>query len=173
VPTEIGPLPSDLWTLLGQTPPAPVPVAGGAQATTEPPAVPSSPAAKGPVAAATPSTVNGPLLAGAPSAETIMRAIAEAERPSPLVSEEVQPRSSQPATEHPQPQPLPSQLPPSPEVSTSAPPSVQREVTTDDTVEVSEAEGGAGVDVDKLARQVYAEVRRRLASEWERGRGRR
>jgi hypothetical protein len=34
------------------------------------------------------------------------------------------------------------------------------------------AEGGPKVDVDELARQVYSELKRRLATEWERSRGR-
>jgi hypothetical protein len=83
----------------------------------------------------------------------VMRAVAEAERPSA------------------QPAPEPTFRPP--EVSDAAPPPVQREINIEEPVVTAEAGEEATVDVDKLARQVYAEVRRRLASEWERNRGRR
>ena len=59
---------------------------------------------------------------------------------------------------------------------TSTMPVVQRteddEVITDDAVEEAASEE-AEVDIDKLARQVYTQLKRRLALEWERGRGKR
>jgi hypothetical protein len=149
VPTEIGPLPSDLWTLLGQTPPASEP--GDAFA--------------GPPITSSPSVDSGrPAADSGRSAESVMRAIAEAERPS---------ASAPQVTAEAPGQRLPLSRVSQPQVSAAAPPAIQREPGPDETAEAGEAEAEAGVDVDKLARQVYAEVRRRLASEWERGRGQR
>ena len=62
---------------------------------------------------------------------------------------------------------------------TSTIPVVQRmegDVDVDVSVEKSPTEASstkAEVDIDKLARQVYAQLKRRLALEWERGRGKR
>ena len=59
---------------------------------------------------------------------------------------------------------------------TSTMPVVQRteddDVTADNAVEEAASEE-AEVDIDKLARQVYMQLKRRLALEWERGRGKR
>lgn len=153
VPTEIGPLPSDLWEILGAPTPGPVAPAG-------PIPQPANPA--------------------------VMRAIAAAERPAPTVATPTQPVSTgtngtrnghAPAIQR--------------EETHSGQASGQSRPTNVVTVgsglpaqtvqnQGGEASSGAGPaeqgegekpNVDELARQVYQEVRRRLAIEWERGRG--
>jgi hypothetical protein len=209
VPTEIGPLPSDLWTLLGQTPPtsqadsaAPPSAAAGTGA----PAsgnIPASndvmranaeaerPAPAPPLGSVMRANAEAERPAPAPPVGRVTRAIAEAERPAPApplgrvmraIAEAEQPAPAPPVgsvmraiaeAERPAPQPVPQQTLGQSAVSDVAPPSVQREISIEEPVVTAETGEAAEVDVDKLARQVYNEVRRRLASEWERNRGRR
>jgi hypothetical protein len=159
VPTEIGPLPGDLWEILGASVPTTTPTASAAAATT-PVSVPTSAPGSSP----------------APQA-AVMRAVAAAESPAPL-----------PTT--------PSSYPNgngfhaySEAIQRAEEASGQSRPTSTATVgsgvpartasaqEGGTEQGGAGgeqgeVNVDELARQVYVEVKRRLAVEWERGRGR-
>jgi hypothetical protein len=101
IATDIGPLPADLWTLVGKEPP--------------------------------PET-----------------AVSPASKPSPQEA------------------PTPA----------AAPPTVQRAVTIEETAVETETEtpspepAGDDINVDELAQRVFQELRHRLATEWERARGR-
>lgn len=121
VPTEIGDLPSDLWQLLGATPPAP---------------------------AASPPAGNG--------GTAVQRQATTAVRPA---------------------QPAPASYMAAPVVQRAeaaapepAPPTAEAPAATATAGE--EGEKKSEVDIDELSRQVMQVLRRRLAVEWERSRGR-
>jgi hypothetical protein len=126
VNTVIGPLPADLWWLLGQEPPSAAPVSQ-------------------------------------PDTETAINLAQRQASPD-------QGNFSSPQTPTEQ----------APAETVSQPHTIQRQVITNDplpTVPQAPAEPArtdearpAGPDLDELARRVYAEVRRRLAAEWERRR---
>jgi hypothetical protein len=130
VETEIGPLPADLWRLLGHTPP---------KHTT--PHMPD-------VASAPPSAHDGTILRRAASG-TLQP------RPEPSLAQGatslIVQREALPPTQ-------PDRANASPTASTA------------EQVEVGPMEPGSTqtLNIDELARRVYAEVRRRLAVEWER-----
>jgi len=137
IPTPIGDLPSDLWTLIGQKPP------GRKQA---------------------PATTGGLAPASRPD---VQRAIAAAEAPPP------RPVGAEPATALARQPAAPAAtlpfapLPLQPRVDSGSAPAVQREESGEVT-----GPAEAGIDLEQLSEQVYNEIRRRLAVEWERGRGR-
>lgn len=142
VPTEIGPLPGDLWELLGEKPPT-QPQPGDGQMVMR--------------AAAPPVSLSAPAASPTPFAE---RSFAPA---SPVQRQTAAP-------------------PPQAPMTNSGPAMIQRAETSaaaSSSTTVSSTEGGEGseggeseVNVDELARQVYREIKQRLAVEWERGRGR-
>jgi len=121
VPTAIGDLPSDLWQILGERPPAPVPATQrSVDSISSPPTLPDPPAK--------------------------------------LVTEEFQSPDFQRTARD------------------SGSTAGQLDLTRSGGEEDSAGEGSGDekdeVDVEKLARQVYPEIRRRLQVDWERGRGR-
>jgi len=141
VETEIGALPADLWELISETPPAPK---------DEPRSVPVEPdrpttkPAPVPVVRTRPSGP-GPMLQRSAIATT---AQAPASATATQQSGPVQTRAQQ------------------------APPSEAAASETDAAATAeTEAPGEPDVDVDKLAHRVYADIKRRLAVEWERIRG--
>jgi hypothetical protein len=151
VDTGIGPLPADLWTLIGEPVPkrasAPEMVAGqtrtalqtqahrGPSARQEvgarQPAVPAQPDRRASPAA--------PRVAGAGVSPTIQRVAA-------LPTQQQRPTGA-------------------------ARPTTEAATAQSETGE-AEAESESGIDIEALARKVYSEVRRRLRSEWERSRNR-
>jgi hypothetical protein len=102
-----------------------------------------------------------------------MRAIAAAESPSrresapPMARQTPAGQSSPPLTQ------LPAALTPftPPAISYAPQPSAVQRALVDNATE-SEAAAAPEINLTELSEQVYAEVRRRLAVEWERGRGR-
>ena len=153
IQTEIGALPSDLWTLIGQQPPSPpLPPAGtttsdaaplvqrAIAAAEEPPAVPAP--------AGTPTT---------PQPPTTQRAIATAEAPATTMDVRA-PSATQPIIDILP--PLAVQRSPINGTSSTAAP----ESASEDTP------AAPPVDISELSRQVYAEIKRRIAIEWERDR---
>lgn len=145
VQTDIGPLPSDLWHILGQSPPqrswqGAVPEAGQAEPT---PSVPRSDA-------------------------TVMRTTTDVEvRPAVLAQRTAKRAEARGATptlvqRQAMPQAPPNQMSGGP----SGPP-VQGEEPETPEEDLTDA-----LDTDELARRVYARIRRRLSVEWERGRWR-
>jgi hypothetical protein len=171
VETEIGPLPADLWKLIGQTPPVaagdnpalatsemPLPIEPDNAAAVQP--FQSVPAAAHPAQAL--ETPGGP--PAGPAA--VQRQAVPAEAGSPL----------EPGA----PPSLPEVAAPVSPIAQSTFP-VQRQAEAvepaGDTQAGGPAEGGqpaagnAGapeMDMDELARKVYGEIQRRLALEWER-----
>ena len=153
IQTEIGALPSDLWTLIGQQPPSPpLPPAGtttsdaaplvqrAIAAAEEPPAVPAP--------AGTPTT---------PQPPTTQRAIATAEAPATTMDVRA-PSATQPIIDILP--PLAVQRSPINGTSSTAAPQSASEDTP----------AAPPVDISELSRQVYAEIKRRIAIEWERDR---
>ena len=153
IQTEIGALPSDLWTLIGQQPPSPpLPPAGtttsdaaplvqrAIAAAEEPPAVPAP--------AGTPAT---------PQPPTTQRAIATAEAPATTMDVRA-PSATQPIIDILP--PLAVQRSPINGTSSTAAPQSASEDTP----------AAPPVDISELSRQVYAEIKRRIAIEWERDR---
>jgi len=143
VHTEIGPLPSDLWNLIGQSPPD-----SDAASTTIPTSEPMA-AASGDSHAAErtgirPSTKSDLKAApGKPSADEAATVIENPMAPSPTTLQR------QPA-EH---------------ASTAA-----EETTTAETPEEEASEMEQEAKINELARKVYDEIKRRLTLEWERAR---
>jgi hypothetical protein len=122
VPTEIGELPSDLWQLLGATPPAPAasaPAGNGAMLQRQVTAAPQP---------ATP----------APTRQYISPAVVQRAETTAATAARAEPAAT-----------------------TRAPAEGE-----------GEGEKKSEVDVDELSRQVLQVIRRRLAVEWERSRGR-
>jgi hypothetical protein len=151
VPTEIGDLPSDLWSLLGERPPSPS--AGS-------PVMPTAPATAQ-RSADVATAVSAPALAGAPA---LAQMAAEA---APETARQRRDGDTAGAV-----------------TQYFAPPAIQRidseqaagagEAAGDpeETVAEQAPEGDEGPDIDELARKVLPEIKRRLAIDWERGRGR-
>ena len=148
VPTEIGPLPGDLWEILGA--PMPTPTAPAGQ-TGSPAVMRAAAAAESSVSLAEPPT-SYPVQA--PNAGTNGYTNGH----TPVVQREV-----------------------TSDTGPSQPSSVATVQSGMPTRTASAQEGGgqgaeAGeqgeVNVEELARQVYSEVKRRIAVDWERGRGR-
>lgn len=140
VPTEIGPLPADLWRLIGQEPPA------EAQSAAPAPAQPLK-AVQRKTQSEAPAT--RPTSPGEP-------AQSEPEDAQWVAAYPAGPFSSEAALDVLQRAPEEAQPPPS--SPPEAPP--------------AETLPGAEVNVDELTRKVYQEIKRRLASEWERMRRR-
>lgn len=144
VGTEIGPLPADLWALIGKTAP------GSRQRQPERmdqtlPDQPTKPT----------------------EADPIHQAIREAEKPA-------RQGTSIGRVIEPEPVPMPIMPAPqqSPIVDRFVPP-VQRAAVTETETQAPEETGSEAqeeVDIDALARRVYPEIRRRLAIDWERTR---
>jgi hypothetical protein len=154
VQTEIGPLPADLWHLLGQSPPRlhPEPVEGQSPHGVEPEPAPSRPA---------PPTTDGEA--------AVKRAVAAAEaRPVPPAS----PTSEQLATQGGSPSVI-QRRPDEAGVDTgSAAGAEAGGAETETAAPPGERDAAEEPDVDELARRVYAEIKRRLSVEWERVRRR-
>jgi hypothetical protein len=130
VPTEIGDLPSDLWQLLGTTPPAPVANAPTGNGSAVQRQVTAAPRPAAPMTAA--AMAGGSLIA------------------APVVQ-----RAETAATQ------------------TAAPPTATPAPAATEAAEgEGEGEKKSEVDIDELSRQVMQVLRRRLAVEWERSRGR-
>lgn len=151
IPTEIGPLPSDLWELIDEASPA-RPELPSALPFTPPTGQPAGWATETPPAAETPA-------AGMPASAA--------------------PAGVPPGLQKTQPAPPVSALPSQP-TGTGAATLVQRQPEATPAPQVPAAAEeqptsppAEGPDVDELAHQVYREVRRRFAQEWERLRGRR
>ncbi len=143
VQTEIGPLPADLWHLLGQTPPSVQQVPPGLPVPPGPP-VPSGAAHVRAEAGADEMPAERPTLAGAQGFILSDAARKPAVSPAPMPA--IVQRQAQ-------------------ETDSSVP--TQRPEGEETQVE-GQAETGAEVDTDELARKVYAQIKRRLAVEWER-----
>ena len=141
VETEIGALPADLWELISETPPAPKDEPRSVPVEPDRPATKPAPV---PVVRTRPSGP-GPMLQRS-AISTTAQAPAGATATQP--SGPVQTRAQQ------------------------APPSEAAASETDAAATAeTEAPGEPDVDVDKLAHRVYANIKRRLAVEWERIRG--
>ena len=103
--------------------------------------------------------------------DRIQRAIAAAERPSEKEEVKQSPQKSEQTTDTNTTPPL---------MTFTAPQAIQRSTEFDDssisepsnTEFEDEIEDDVQPDIDELARQVYAQLKRRLKIEWERGRGR-
>jgi hypothetical protein len=178
VETEIGPLPADLWGLIGETAPASLPPALQASAAPD-----LSQRASTSLAPA----VTDPRDIAAPSRETMEpHADPTVRAPSPPSAPKV---GDEPASGR---TPAPSQpvVPraPEPRAATARPAAIQRVMRVDELetevepdppnadAELREPEareaGGGTLDLEELARRVYADVKRRLSVERERARGR-
>lgn len=153
VQTGIGPLPTDLWDILG----TPLPGQTETSGLKPQPAQPTNPA--------------------------VQRAIAAAERPAPT-SSAVPARTSARSTNGHTPTVQREATNPAQSTGQARPTSVATVGSglPVQTAQTQGAEGGGAAgqgeqgekeqaNIDELARQVYSEVRRRLAIEWERGRG--
>jgi hypothetical protein len=140
VPTEIGPLPADLWQLIGQSPPAAPPVT--------PPAEPPSSVASAsvPVVQLMPQSS----ARSEPASSQTAQAHSIQVQPAPAAVIPLSPSSdaSPPAGVL---QMAEDQAPAPAETSPAQP-----------------AEPAPEVDVDELTRRVYQEIKRRLSTEWER-----
>lgn len=140
VETEIGALPADLWELIGETPPTPQSVARKLPVESRTPASKPAPV---PVAQTQPSAP-GPTLQRSTistTAQAPTRATAT-QQSGPVQTSTQQAPASEPAASEP----------------------------GDAAEPETESTGEPEVDVDKLARRIYAEIRRRLTVEWERAR---
>lgn len=143
VPTEIGPLPGDLWEILG----TPVPV-------TAPAAAPAS-----------------TTLAPAATQTSVMRAIAAAESQPPQHTFHNGNGTHMEAIQRAETAPEQSRPTSTATAGSGVPPRTATAQEGQSGQGTEGGEQGE-VNVDELARQVYHEVRRRLSVEWERGRGR-
>lgn len=154
VQTDIGPLPADLWHLLGQSPPRlhPEPVEGQSPHGVEPEAAPSGPA---------PPTTDRDAV--------VKRAVAAAEaRAVPTAS----PTSEQSATQGGAPNVI-QRRPDEAGVDTGSAVGAEAGGAETETAAPPGERGAAEEpDVNELARRVYAEIKRRLSVEWERVRQR-
>ena len=175
VQTEIGPLPADLWHLLGQSPPRlhPEPVEGQPPHGTEPEAAPTTDCDAA-VMRAVAVAEAGPVPLAPPALE---QPAAQEVTPSILQGEWSQVGRAMPA--------IVAGEDIGPAVAIQRRPDVGEEAETEaaSQPEAGEAETEAATrpserqpaeepDVDELARRVYAEIKRRLSLEWERVRRR-
>jgi hypothetical protein len=155
VPTDVGPLPSDMWEALGETPPPPRP---------EPRLAPP------------PGPQTATRVAPAPPAPTLQRVALDAVSPD-LFRQETAPEIGR------QPEPLPTSTRkvtwerPAPAIQraeSAEPSSNGTQTTAAESAGEGEAEAGGdeAAKIRKLAQLVMPEIRRRLQIEWERGRGR-
>jgi hypothetical protein len=167
VQTEAGPLPADLWSLIGQAPPAgrqveSTPAAGLSGEPAGMPAGEARPASRGPEMDR-PASAQSPA-EGAPPVQAERRLQAGSLPPASA------PTAAQPAV-------LRSAAPPQAggegaEGGLQFQPETRASGAGPASPDGGEAkEAGAGTDLDELVNQVYAEVRRRIAVEWERWRG--
>jgi hypothetical protein len=147
VPTEIGDLPSDFWEILGQKPPETQQPGPSVKPTNG--GLQRTPASPGDVSAAISFAeaprADAPTLERPPLEDFIQR-----EWSAPVVQREDLRSSSSSQT-----------------ISSDQP-----SAETSGSAEDAESPAGDGVDVDKLAEAVYRQLKRRLAVERERGRGR-
>jgi hypothetical protein len=144
IETDIGPLPADLWALIGKTPPE---------------AGKSGKEQRAAVQAGHPAPVT--------EADPVQRAIQAAERPPQQKPPLREAMLTGPSTRRAGPAPRPVQTD-----SWTQPP-VQRVAKAEpETQQSNEAETAPdnALDIEALARQVYPEIRRRLSLEWERTR---
>ncbi len=140
VETDIGPLPSDLWQLIGQAPPGAPKTQP--EASLSPSSMAEDHAAYMPMVgpAASPARLHSPAEpAGTSSALTLSTAAVQRQVAVPVVSDVGQPTSGEPASDQPQ----------------AGAPASEKGATSE-------------MDMDELARRVHSEVRRRLSVEWER-----
>jgi len=180
IPTDIGPLPSDLWALIGQQPPSSI-----AQS------LPAEPMHPLPVQAALRHAATNPLLSSLPAAATPIAtgAVLQRSPTRPTASVLLPGVEEEPANAHVNSVNALSMAPPSAPplvheaLSTATWPiqrqaapgdGVPREATADARQPEREAEGGdtevergPPVDVDALARQVYVHLKQRLRLEQE------
>lgn len=175
VQTEIGPLPADLWTLIGQPIPAQQkpaqtrtaearpPQTRPIQATDEAPAastVPSAPTSPAPRAESLPAFSNSP--SGIPTghASEPPAGQSHAATPAPITVQRsvvVEDVSVEPAAEQTGPAAESAAADqPAPAGASASQPANQTPAPTN------------ALDLDELARQVYAELRNRLQMDWER-----
>jgi hypothetical protein len=168
VQTEIGPLPSDLWDLIGQSPP---------QETNTPPTPTVQKTAEEP-----PGSVPTVVSAGQTDQPTIQRAITQESGQS---SQGVDPNiltdptilRDTPIVETSVSGSVPSAIPGTIQrTAVRSTPASPTQAPTRAPTEPEGAEGGEEegeeVDIDALAKQVYAALKRRISIEWERHRGR-
>lgn len=158
VQTEIGPLPADLWHLLGRSPPGQEPAE-----TISPQGPPQDMDQEATVADAISTD-------GHTADARVARAVAAAEAPTrperPAIREIIPPVVQRAAETR-------SPIQREPEEEQAATESVATEAAATEAVEQrgTEAETPTPrIDVDDLARRVYAEIKRRLSTEWERAR---
>ena len=154
VPTEIGPLPGDLWNILGQPTPT---MAGVAEA--PPVSSGTQPAIMRAIAAAEQSTTT----IAPPTYTTYAPQRAVNGGPPPIQRVEGEQTA---ASNQAQPTTVATVGSGVPPVTGNAPGGEPGAASQE------KAEGAGEVNVEELARQVYSEVKRRLSVEWERGRGR-
>lgn len=147
VETEIGDLPADLWTLLGEPPP---PIAAAAPPV-EPGTMPPQPRTTAQLAPAQP--VGPAALAASATVDALLARPARAESGTRVAPA---PRQVQ--------RQVADDTVPAPDISvpTAALPGDTPADTSTDTSATAE------LDTDELARHVYAQLKRRLAVEWER-----
>jgi hypothetical protein len=173
IPTELGPLPADLWDLLGQPRPAPemgrFPSGGPTQLAES--GVPD----QGPEGGDSPDA--GRRMETLPASQALVQRSFHAEVAAPSQMAPESGRKTSPAgtltgrAETPPPSlsgaapaPMFEQIQRRPAEFGEAPPPAQAEPSGSGT----ETGQGGEVNLDELARRVYAEVRARLAVEWER-----
>lgn len=159
VQTEIGPLPADLWHLLGRSPPG------------QEPAEATPPQDTGQEA----TIADGNIADAAITDGRIARAVATAEAPPkperpaireiipPVVQRVAAPGSAAEAGS------LIQREPEEEQAETAATGSVTTESVATEA-ETAPETPAPRIDVDDLARRVYAEIKRRLSTEWERAR---
>jgi len=145
VPTEIGPLPGDLWEILG----APLPRPMGPTGETGSPALMRTAAAAAPTMPFAEPATRYP--GSAPTTGTNGHPAPVQREPAPATGQQSQPSS----------------------VATVQSGMPTRTASAQEGGEQGAEAGEQGeVNVEELARQVYSEVKRRIAVDWERGRGR-
>lgn len=166
VQTEIGPLPADLWYLLGQSPPRQSPHG------VEPEAAPSTDRD----AALTRAVADAEARPVSPAPSTSEQPAAQEVRSSMVQGERPQISQAMPATvarEDVGPATIIQRRPDVGGVETeSAGQPEGGEAETEAAARPSQRQPAEEPDVDELARRVYAEIKRRLSVEWERVRRR-
>jgi hypothetical protein len=161
VQTEIGPLPADLWHLLGRSPPE------------QAPAETTSPLDAGQGVTIADVGVTDATITDGRIARAVATAEAAAEAPSapeqPAIREIIPPVVQRAAA--------PGSAAEAGGLIQRGPEEEQAESAAAESVEAGGAEAETApepstprIDVDDLARRVYAEIKRRLSTEWERAR---